>query len=169
MEMDPMAGMFPARNRIISGLARGVIIVEANQKSGALITAHHAADQGLEVFAVPGPIDSAASAGTLRLLRQGAKLIRHAEDVLEELRGTAPIISPGPTAAMPPPAATREPPPGLDEAQRRLWDSLAEGSRHIDDLARDLGAPVAELSGKLMLLEMKKLVRRLPGNQYERR
>ncbi len=169
MEMEPMAGMFPNRNRIISGLARGVIIVEANQKSGALITARHAAEQGREVFAVPGPIDSAASAGTHGLLRQGAKLIRHADDVLEELRGIAPIVAPGQTGAVMSAPAAREAPPGLDSAQRRVWDTLTEGPRHIDDLARELGVPVADLSGRLMMLEMKKVVRRLPGNQYERR
>jgi DNA processing protein len=160
MLMEPMAGMFPARNRIISGLARAVIIVEANEKSGALITARHAAEQGREVFAVPGPVDSPASMGSHRLLRQGAKLIRHADDVLEELRGVAPLVS-----AAEPEAA----PPNLDDSGRRIWDLLADGPRHIDEMARDLGQPVAELGGALMLLEMKKVVRRLPGNYYERR
>jgi DNA processing protein len=122
MDMEPMAGMFPNRNRIISGLARGVIIVEANEKSGALITARHAAEQGREVFAVPGPIDSAASAGTLGLLRHGAKLIRHADDVLEELRGIAPIVAPGQPKGTTPATMAREPPPALDEVQRRVWD-----------------------------------------------
>jgi len=166
MQMEPMAGMFPARNRIISGLARAVIIVEANDKSGALITAHHAAEQGREVFAVPGPVDSTASLGSLRLIRQGAKLIRHAEDVLEDLRGVAPLTSSGlsETALLP-----KQPPSGLDESQRRIWDFLAEGHRHIDDMARHLGVPVADLGGALMMLEMRRVVRRLPGNHYERR
>jgi DNA processing protein len=159
MLMEPMAGMFPARNRIISGLARAVIIVEANEKSGALITAHHAAEQGREVFAVPGPVDSPASTGSLRLLRQGAKLVRHADDVLEDLRGVAPLV----TAAQ-----AESAPPGLDDSQRRIWDLLAEGSRHIDEMSRHLGRPVADLGGALMMLEMKKIVRRLPGNFYER-
>jgi DNA processing protein len=169
MDMEPMAGMFPARNRIISGLARAVIIVEANEKSGALITARHAAEQGREVFAVPGAIDSVASAGTLGLLRQGARLIRHADDVLEELQGIAPIVATGDTAAVKTTPPAYEPPPGLDDGQRRVWELLAEGSRHIDEMARHLGMPVAELSGTLMMLEMKKVLRRLPGNHYERR
>jgi DNA processing protein len=160
MLMEPMAGMFPARNRIISGLARAVVIVEANEKSGALITARHAAEQGREVFAIPGPVDSPASLGSLRLLRDGAKLIRHADDVLEDLRGVAAVVAA---------EARRQAPPGLDENQQRIWDLLDEGSRHIDDMARHLSIPVADLGGMLMMLEMKKVVRRLPGNHYERR
>src|SRR5262249_34255411 len=83
LHKEPMAGMFPARNRIISGLSRGVVVVEAAETSGALITARHALEQGREVFALPGPVDSAASSGTLKLLRDGAKLIRNASDLLE--------------------------------------------------------------------------------------
>jgi DNA processing protein len=87
MAMEPMAGMFPARNRIISGMSRAVVVVEAAEKSGALITASHAADQGRPVFAVPGPIDSPASGGTHALIRQGAVLCRGVEDVLEGAGG----------------------------------------------------------------------------------
>src|SRR4029077_5708545 len=76
MAMEPLAGMFPARNRIISGLCRAVVIVEAAQRSGALITASHAGEQGRPVFAVPGPVDSAASAGSHELIRKGAILCR---------------------------------------------------------------------------------------------
>lgn len=158
MAMEPLAGMFPARNRIISGLSRGVIVVEAAERSGALITARHAAEQGRAMFAVPGPVDSAASAGALRLLRDGATLVRGVEDVIEELDGVA--------AARPAAAAV---PPGLDDAQRRVWDFLGEQPRHVDDMARHLNLAVHELTGMLMVLEMKKVIRRLPGNTYERR
>jgi DNA processing protein len=162
MDMDPLAGMFPARNRIISGLSRGVIIVEANEKSGALITAHHAAEQGRTVFAVPGPIDSAASAGTNELLRQGAILVRSAEDVREELEGVSAVTGrPAATA----PVVT---PPGLDEGQRRVWEFLAGQPRHLDEMAQQLGLGVPQLSTMLLTLEMKRVVRRLPGNRYER-
>ncbi len=159
MAQEPMAGMFPARNRLISGLSRGVIIVEAAEKSGALITARHAAEQGKTVFAVPGPLDSPSSAGTHHLLRQGAVLVRGVEDILEELDG---VRSPAP-------AKPAEPPPALDDTQRKIWEFLQEKPRHVDEMAQQLGLTVPQLSGALLTMEMKKLVRRLPGNQYERR
>ncbi len=158
MTFEPMAAMFPARNRLISGLSCGVVIVEAADRSGALITARHALEQGREVFALPGPVDSPSSAGTHHLLRQGAKLIRDANDILEDLGGIAPLIEPTKT----------EPPPGMDATHRLIWESLGDQPQHIDDLSRNLGMPVPQLSGLLMTMELKKLVRRLPGNQYER-
>jgi DNA processing protein len=159
MRQEPLAGMFPARNRIISGLSQGIVIIEAAEKSGALITAEHAAEQGRTVFAVPGPIDSPASAGANALIRQGAVLVRGAEDVIEELEGIrAPAAAPVPQA----------PPPELDDVQRRLWEFLGEGARHLDQMAQGLCLPVPQLSGALLTMEMRKLVRRLPGNRYER-
>jgi DNA processing protein len=158
MTMEPMAGMFPARNRLISGLCRGVVIVEAAERSGALITARHAAEQGRTVFAVPGPIDNAASAGALQLLRDGATLVRGVEDIIAELDGIDGAVT----------SAATPPPPGLDDKQQRIWDFLAEESRHVDAIARHLGVAVHEVTGSLMMLEMKKVVRRLPGNAYER-
>lgn len=162
MTQDPQPGMFPARNRIISGLSRAVVIVEAAEKSGALITARHAADQGRPVFAVPGPIDSDASTGTNALIRDGAILVRSAADILEELEGTAPLIEARS------PAAPTPPPDGLDPLQQRLWDFLADGPRHGDELAQHLGVGVPQVTGALLTLEMRKVVRRLPGNRYER-
>jgi DNA processing protein len=159
MVLEPMAGMFPARNRIISGLCRGVVIVEAAERSGALITASHAGEQGRSVFAVPGPVDSAASAGTNQLIRKGAILIRSADDIIEELDGVAAITSP----------KRIEAPPDLDPSQQQIWDYLKDQSRHVDEIARHLGLAVHEVTGALMLLEMKKVVRRVPGNMYERR
>jgi DNA processing protein len=158
MMMEPMAGMFPARNRLISGLSRGVVIVEAAERSGALITARHAAEQGRPVFAIPGSLDSPASAGTHTLLRQGAILTRGVEDVLEELEGIHAVV--------PPPVLKK--PADLEGVQERIWESLDGGSRHVDELVQTLGLPVTEVANSLLLLEMRKLVRRLPGNQYER-
>jgi DNA processing protein len=159
MRMEPMAGMFPARNRLISGLARGVVVVEAAAKSGALITARHAAEQGRPVFAVPGPLDSPASAGAHYLVRQGAILVRGVEDILEELDG---VKSPAQSAQA-------EPVAELDDTQRSICAFLQERPRHVDEMAQQLGFSVPQIAGALMALEMKKAVRRLPGNQYERR
>jgi DNA processing protein len=158
MDQEPLPGMFPARNRLISGLCRGVVIIEAAERSGALITAAHAGEQGRSVMAVPGAVDQSTSGGANALIRKGATLVRGPQDVLEELEGL-PGMSP-------PPAA--EPPPALDETQRRIWDTLSEGPRHLDDMIQMLGIEAGPLSGTLLLLEMKKAVRRLPGNRYER-
>jgi DNA processing protein len=160
MRMEPLAAMFPARNRLISGLARGVVVIEAAIKSGALITARHAAEQGRPVFAVPGPLDSPSSAGTHHLVRQGAILIRGVEDVLEELEGvTSPAV----------PARPQPSPADMDDTQRRIWEFLQEGPRQIDAMAQQLGLTVPQITAALLKLEMNKIIRRLPGNQYERR
>ena len=181
MTVAPQPGMFPARNRIISGLSRGVIVVEANAKSGALITATHAGEQGREVFAVPGNADSPASAGCLELIRKGARLIRNADDVIEDLKGISTpeyqrtedrVQKPAEETRV---AATRSgaseappPLPPLDPAQQRVYDALAT-KRHADELVRELSLSAGDLSRTLMQLELKKVVRRLPGNFYERR
>jgi DNA processing protein len=178
MALAPQPGMFPARNRLISGLARAVIVVEAHAKSGALITATHAADQGREVYAVPGPIDSPASSGCLELIRNGARLIRSAQDVIEDLKGLAitepPAVAPTPWMGAPEPTPAAEPAnlplplPQLEPLQRQLFEALSS-KRHADELARELNQPVGDVTRSLMQLELKKLVRRLPGNFYERR
>jgi DNA processing protein len=169
MDMDPLPGTFHARNRLISGLALAVVVVEANEKSGALITVRHALDQGRTVCAVPGPIDTSASAGTNELIRQGAVLVRGVEDVLEELEGIQltrrSAEKTGPAPAAPVPAA---PPPDLDPTQRRVWEWLGTQPRHFDEMVQHLGVGVPELTTTLMLLEMKRVLRRLPGNRYER-
>ncbi|WP_246173691.1 DNA-processing protein DprA [Limnoglobus roseus] len=174
MTVAPLPGMFPARNRIISGLSRAVVVVEANVKSGALITVDHAAEQGREVFVVPGPVDSPASAGCLELIRKGAKLVRDADDILEDLRGIAPPDAAPPrrpAAANPTPSLFEPPmvPAGLDAVQQKIWDALDGTPKHADELSRLTGAAISQLTSSLMQLELKKLIRRLPGNQYERR
>jgi DNA processing protein len=167
MAAAPMKDMFPPRNRIISGLAQAVVIVEAVERSGTLITARHAIEQDREVFAVPGPVDNPASAGCHRLIRDGATLARSADDILESLNSELSPGAPGHVAK--PQAAPPTPPPELDGPARLVWDMLADGPRHVDTMTQQLGLPVPELTRTLMTLEMKKVLRRLPGNQYERR
>src|SRR4029077_12438047 len=117
MRMEPQRGMFHSRNRLISGWPRAVVIIEANDRSGALITARHGAEQGREVFAVPANVDSPLSAGSLRLLRDGVRLIRHADDLLEDLSGVGvQAATRTPTAELfPTPAVSTPlvPPPAL--------------------------------------------------------
>jgi DNA processing protein len=169
MAAEPLPQMFPSRNRIISGLARAVVIVEANDRSGSLITARHAAEQGRDVFAIPGPVDSPASAGCLKLIRDGATLARHADDILESLEKsdttTESLFDTVEHAIAP---AEPTPPPDLEDTSRRIWEFLAGGAQPADFLAQELDLAVPELSRSLMQLEMKRLVRRLPGNRYER-
>jgi DNA processing protein len=171
MTQEPLAGLFPVRNRIISGLSQVIVIVEAAEKSGALITATHAGEQGRIVMAVPGPIDSEASGGCHRLLREGAILCRGAEDILEELHGVSAMEQMSQASGTPAPevpVAPPGPPPGLDEVGQQVWEFLGSGSRAVDELAQHLRMAVPSLSGLLLTLEMKRAVRRLPGNRYER-
>lgn len=165
MQMEPQAGMFPARNRLISALSLGVVVIEANDRSGALITARHAAEQDRDVFAVPGPIDSAASAGCLALLRSGAKLVRNADDIIEDLGGIKASAREKP-AEPPPPAVA---PPGLSPEESAVWDALAEGPLFVDQLVLTLAVGVPELTRTIMHMELKRAIRRLPGNRVERR
>ena len=168
MTMQPQRGMFHARNRLISGLAQAVVIIEANDKSGALITARHAAEQGRDVFALPANVDGSHSAGSLWLLRNGAKLIRDVDDLLEDMKG---LRTPGRTSSARPanPAPLPQAPlPVLDPSQQRVWDFLTE-PRHADEITRGLSLPSGELNALLLTMEMKKLIRRLQGGVFERR
>ncbi len=174
MGLPPQRGMFHTRNRLISGLSVAVVVIEANAQSGALITARHAAEQGRELFILPANADSMTSAGSLKLLRDGARLIRDADDLLEDLKGLRtpklPAAARQPdlfTEAPPPPAPTPEP-PTLDGTAKLVWDALTD-PLHVDEICRHLGKGAAELSGVFLQLEMKKAIRRLPGNVYERR
>jgi DNA processing protein len=166
LPMAPQRGMFHSRNRLISGLAQAVVIVEANDRSGALITARHAAEQGRDVFTLPANVDSPYSAGSLRLLRDGAKLIRDVDDLLEDLKGlrTSPVASKGNVAATAKPQAA----PVLDPTHQRVWDFLSE-PRHTDEITRSLGMSSGEVSTILLMMEMKKIIRRASGGMFERR
>lgn len=169
MAASPLPQMFPSRNRIISGLSQAVIVVEASDRSGSLITARHAAEQGRDVFAVPGPVDSPASAGCHKLIRDGATLIRGVEDILEALETGQRSDEPLEPTDTHPVVATEPPPPDLDETGQRIWTLLSTGDQAVDRIAQELEIGVPELTRLLMQMEMKRLIRRLPGNRYERR
>jgi DNA processing protein len=172
MTSPPEPNVFAARNRIISGLAQAVVVIEAGDRSGSLITARHALEQGRELFVVPGQADSPHSAGSLQLLRNGARLVRNADDILEDLRGVAPAAPPAVheeknIATQEPLAPSPRAVPRLAGDELRIWEALAGGPLPIDELVRRLGIPVAQLTSFLMALEIKRCVRRLPGNYLE--
>jgi DNA processing protein len=156
-DAPPDGPNFPARNRLISGLALGVVVVEAPMRSGALITVDFAADQGRDVFAVPGSVLSPASAGCNRILRDGARPVRSAEDVLEDLRlGEAPQQLP------------LDSPAALDEESRRVLSTLTGEALHIDEIGAVAGIPIASLSALLMTLELQGFVRNVGAQYYAR-
>jgi DNA processing protein len=160
----PVAENFPPRNRIISGLTSGVLIVEAGEQSGALITSRYAAEQGRDVFAVPGQINSSASRGCHRLIQDGAKLVTDADDILEELEPHAQWPAP---RQMPLDLGAAAPPsPTADES--RLVQLLGEAGQpaHVDQIARRLALPVQEISGTLSILEVQGRVRHVGGLRY---
>lgn len=159
----PEGFRFPARNRIISGLVKGVVVVEATEKSGSLITARLALDQGREVFAVPGRIDSPKSAGAHRLIQQGAHLVQTVDDIIEGLAWAC-----GATAPPSPSEIADNGPETVAPAARRLLDCLETYPRDIDALARIAELRAAELPALLLQLELQGLVRQLPGQLYER-
>jgi DNA processing protein len=160
----PLTANFPRRNRIISGLSRGTLVVEAALQSGSLITARLAAEQGKEVFAIPGSIHSPQSRGCHALIKQGAKLVEVAQDVLEELR----LVPAGSGAA---PAA----PPECDEADATagsrndpLLEALGFDAVSLDAVQARTGLDTAHLQAKLLELELDGQVARLPGGLFQR-
>ena len=161
----PLAEYFPPRNRIISGLAAGVIVVEADHTSGALITSKYALEQGRDVFAVPGPINAPSSRGCNRLIQDGATLITSAEDVLLELNPHL-VVQP---AAAPAQLALELAPTAAARAEHPLIVALREMGQpaHVDQLARTLGLPIAEVTGGLALLEIDGRVRHAGGMRYQ--
>jgi DNA processing protein len=160
----PEAYNFPRRNRVISGVSCGVIVVEAGERSGALITADYALQQNRVVFAVPGPIDSPMSAGTFKLIKDGAVPIRSAADVFEHISS----VSFAPLLTAPPQGIRSETPPLLPENEITVWDALSNEPQRVDTISESCGVEIPQLLAILLTLELKGFVTQIGGQQFRR-
>ena len=151
----PEGSNFPPRNRIISGLSLGVLVAEAGVRSGALITADFAAEQGRDVFAVPGSILARGCAGTNALIRDGAKIVLGPEDILEELNLTMVAEQAEARQVLP-----------ADETEAALLAHMSTEPTHVDELGRRVGLPIAQVTSTLAMMELKGLVRQVGGMNY---
>jgi DNA processing protein len=162
MGSPPEGGHFPKRNRIISGLSIGVVVVQASMESGSLITANYALEQGREVFAVPGNVGSESSRGTHQLIKEGAKLVESSEDILEE-------ILPQLEKERESPQKVESPARDLTEEERILYDQLSETPLHIDALIRESQFDPGKVSSLLLNLELKGLILQWPGKCFSKK
>jgi DNA processing protein len=171
-DVSPIPRNFPIRNRIISGLSLGIVVVEAAKNSGALITTDFALEQGREVFAVPGKISSITSAGTHGLIKDGAKLVQSAEDIMEELglREVSPMAGKDRELAEEKVAkkTARYVYNSLTDDERRVYKILSDEPLYIDDVMKESGVELSKASKVLLALELKRLIKELPGKRFIR-
>lgn len=161
--MIPLSGAFPQRNRIISGLSVGTIVVEAAERSGALITARHAYEQGREVFAVPGPIDRRLSRGCHALIKDGAKLVESIDDVLAELGPLAENIQRDDGTLLTQPAELL-----LNDIEQQVLAVIETAPTSIDAIAAGCDLPIHRVLSTISVLEMRRLIRRVSGTHVVR-
>lgn len=163
MLVPASSGNFPRRNRIISALSLGVVVVEASQRSGALITARHAMEQNREVFAVPGQVDSATAHGCHRLIRDGACLVEGPADVVDQLGPLAEAARTADIENVVRPQALK-----LNPREKEVYGRIDGSSVTLDEVQEATGLTVSELQSALTVLEMRRLIRRLPGQRFAR-
>lgn len=182
MGIEPMKGNFPRRNRVMSGMTLGTVVVQAPARSGALITAHSAVEQGREVFAVPGEIGVANSEGPHALIREGAKLVENVEDILVELNLPVQVrqpqsleapanVTPAATAHSETAAPSTQPTPALampamSDSERGILGVLSENGSFVDEIAAACRVSVSETLSALTILELKGLVRQFSGKRF---
>ncbi|MFA7532887.1 MAG: DNA-processing protein DprA [Tissierellaceae bacterium] len=157
IDMPPLAHNFPLRNRIISGLSLGVIIIEAQEKSGSLITAHHALEQGKDVFALPGNINSIFSKGTNKLIKDGARPLLEIEDIIEEIHELKNNIVP---------KKVDIDYSDFSDIETKVLKSLEEGPLHSDTIVYKTGLDISTINSVLTILELKGVIKELTGRTF---
>jgi DNA processing protein len=156
METKPDRQTFPMRNRIISGWGSGLLVVEAGINSGALISASQAADQGRNLYAIPGPIDRPTSHGTNRLIQQGAKLVMSVDDILDDLQTLFPKA----------PELLPSKPPDIQGDLLKVYEAISSRETPIDEIIQRSGIGASSATVALLQLEMRHLVKQLPGKYF---
>lgn len=160
---SPDSGNFPKRNRIISGISIGVVVIQASRNSGSLITASLATQQNREVFAVPGNIDSGLSAGTNMLIRRGAKLVENVDDIIEEIEHFSNLKKPAGEKVI-----DRNPPAEqLNEKERLVYDLLKDRPHHVDEIAKKLNIDSSDILSLLLDLELRDFIEQTPGKYFQ--